>query len=255
MPARFEPSRRAREFACQRDEAWRLRHNHAMSATTRWSMILATRGQGSDARDALAELCVAYRPVLLAYFRRHGEAQRAEDETQAFFLHFLQQRLAERAEPERGSFRAFLFTAAENHRRERLRSELTAKRGGGIRHDSEAPQDLSDGSTDLARQFDRDWALHVLERACARLQREAAAAGKQALFAMLQEFLSEAPEPGDYERIGKHLAMPPNSVAVAVKRLRERLRTQLRHELADSLGPQASVEAELAWLKQALRSD
>lgn len=232
-----------------------MQHNSGMSTTTRWSLILAARGQDSDARDALAELCAAYRPVLLAYFRRHGDAQRAEDETQAFFLHFLQQRLAERAEPARGSFRAFLFAAAENHRRERLRAELTAKRGGGAWHDDEALQSLADQGTDLASQFDRDWALRVLARARERLRDEADHAGRLALFEALQALLADAPEADEYACIGQRFGMSPNHVAVAVKRLRDRLRALVRHELADTLAAGTDIEAELEWLKCALRAE
>jgi len=225
-----------------------------MSNTTRWSLVLAARSDQPSAHKALDQLCAAYRPVLLAWFRRHGDAARAEDETQAFFLHFLQGRLAERAERERGSFRAFLFTAAQNHRRERLRAERAAKREGDARDDANLLDQLADDNADLARQFDRDWALRVLARARERLQDEARVAGKQALFDALQSFLAEAPEPGDYEGIGARLGMPPNSVAVAVKRLRERLRAQLRRELADTLAPEADIDQELDWLKQALRN-
>jgi len=226
-----------------------------MSATTRWSLILAARGHGSDAQDALTELCAVYRPVLLAYFRRHGEAQRAEDETQSFFLHFLQQRLAERADSARGSFRAFLFAAAENHRRERLRTELTAKRGGGTLHDGDALQSLADSSADLAGQFDRDWAMRVLSRARERLREEISRAGRLALFGALQDLLAEAPEADEYARIGQAFGMSPNHVAVAVKRLRDRLRTLVGHELRDTLAPGVDVKAELEWLKRALRAE
>ena len=47
--------------------------------------------------------------------------------------------------------------------------------------------------------------------------------------------------------------MPPNTVAVAVRRLRERLRALVRRELADTLPPSADIEAEMHWLRQALR--
>jgi RNA polymerase sigma factor (sigma-70 family) len=231
----------------------RLEVARKMSNTTRWSLVLAARGDEASSRRALAELCTAYRPVLLAYFRRHGDSRRAEDETQAFFLHFLQRRLAERAERERGSFRAFLYTAAENHRRERLRAERTGKRQAQACSDTDLLDQLPDDAADLARQFDRDWALRVLARSLERLQAEAAGAGKLTLFEALQGFLVEAPEPRDYDSIGARLGMSANSVAVAVKRLRERLRAQLRLELADTLGPATDLDQELHWLKQALR--
>jgi hypothetical protein len=45
--------------------------------TTRWSLIVAARGEGPTAADALAALCTAYRPVVAAHFRRQGLAGRA----------------------------------------------------------------------------------------------------------------------------------------------------------------------------------
>lgn len=225
-----------------------------MSHTTRWSLVLAARGGGDGARDALAELCSAYRPVLLAYFRRHGDPARAEDETQAFFLHFLQQRLAERADPLRGSFRAFLYASAENHRRKAWRAETAAKRGGERHGDADALDTLADPQPEPGERFDRDWALHVLQRARQRLRAEAVENDRAALFEALQGFILEAPEGDDYARAAANLGMTPNHVAVAVKRLRERLRALVRTELADTLGPEADLEAELRWLRAALGS-
>ena len=74
--------------------------------TTRWSLIVAARGQSSSARMALAQLCENYRPVVLDYFRRHDKAQLAEDRTQEFFLHFLQRQLQDRVDAARGSLHA-----------------------------------------------------------------------------------------------------------------------------------------------------
>lgn len=223
-----------------------------MIATTRWSLVLAARGDTADARAALATLCAAYRPVVLAHLRRHGGD--AEDATQSFFVHFLEHHLAERAERPRGSFRAFLFTAVENHRRERARAA-----GARKRHADFAGEDALAGEPspqpDPAAQFDRDWALQVVAHAHARLREEAARAGKAALFAALEGFLGEAPDKADYARAGAALGMAPNTVAVAVRRLRERLRALVRRELADTLAPGADVAAEMEWLKRALRPD
>lgn len=216
--------------------------------------MLATRGQGRAAEDALAALCAAYRPALLAHYRRCREVADAEDLTQSFFLHFLEQQLSQRAEPARGSFRGFLFSAAENHRRECARRALAGKRAAVFDDDEGALQRVASADADPQRLFDRDWALLVIARARDRLRDEAAAAGKLALFEALQAFLGDAPEPSDYAAIGEAQGMTGNSVAVAVKRLRERLRTQVRRELADTLPPGADLERELAWLRQALRT-
>lgn len=223
------------------------------SATTRWSLILAARGEDRSARSALAQLCQAYRPVVLAHFQRLEPAQRAEDLTQAFFVHFLERRLPEQADAARGSFRAFLHAAVRNHWREAHRHANARKRDAGIDAGEDALAMLADPTADPERAFDRDWALHVIHRAREGLRAEVARSGKTALFAAVQGYLLEAPEASDYTRIGRALGMPANTVAVAVRRLRERLRALIRRELVDTLAPGADVEAELAWLRRVLQ--
>ena len=225
------------------------------ASTTRWSLILAARGSSPSAHEALEELCRNYRPVVLAYFRRQEQLQLAEDRTQAFFLHFLERHLHDRADAARGSFRAFLFTAVRNHWHEALRGEATRKRHAGANAGEDALYELTDAHAGPERQFDRDWALHVLRRARELLQQEAGRSGKSALFAAVQDFLLDPPENSDYARIGAALSMPANTVAVAVRRLRERLRAHVRRELGDTLAPSADIDAEMHWLKQALRDD
>jgi DNA-directed RNA polymerase specialized sigma24 family protein len=161
--------------------------------------------------------------------------------------------LHDRADAARGSFRAFLFTSVRNHWHEALRGEAAQKRHAGSDAGEEALSDLADAQAGPEQQFDRDWAVHVLRRARERLQQEAERSGKTALFAAVQGFLLDPPENSDYTRIGTELAMPANTVAVAVRRLRERLRALVRRELADTLAPSADIDAEMHWLKQALR--
>jgi RNA polymerase sigma factor (sigma-70 family) len=224
-------------------------------ATTRWSLILAARGTSGSARAALEELCHNYRPVVLAYFKRQEQPQLADDRTQAFFLHFLERHLHNRADADRGSFRAFLFTSVRNHWHEALRSESAQKRHAGLEAREDTSAELADAHANPEHQFDRDWALHVLRRAREQLRREAERSGKSTLYAAVQDFLLEPPENSDYTRIGAALAMPANTVAVAVRRLRERLRALVRRELADTLAPSADIDVEMHWLKQALRDD
>jgi RNA polymerase sigma factor (sigma-70 family) len=223
------------------------------ASTTRWSLVLAARGANAASRDALGQLCENYRPVILAFFRRHDEGQQAEDRTQAFLLHFLESGLHARADADKGSFRAFLFTAVRNHWHESLRNEATRKRQRGSEAGEDALLELPADEPGPERQFDRDWALNVFARAQASLREEAGKAGKGALFEAVRGFLLEAPESSDYKRVGEALTMPANTVAVAVKRLRERLRSLVQQELADTLPPGADLAAELEWLRRALR--
>ncbi len=225
------------------------------AGTTRWSLIFAARGTSPSAREALEQLCANYHPVVLAYFKRQDQPQLADDRTQAFFLHFLDRHLHDRADAARGSFRAFLFTSVRNHWHEALRGEAARKRRAGAEAGEFALADLADAHASPEQAFDRDWALHVLQRAREQLEHEADHSGKSALFAAVQGFLLEPPEASDYVRIGAALGMPANTVAVAVRRLRERLRALVRRELADTLPPAADIDTEMRWLKQALQND
>jgi hypothetical protein len=228
--------------------------NVAMNSTTRWSLVMAARGVGDGALRALAQLCEHYRPVVLAHFRRR-DAAHADDDTQSFLLHFVEHQLQQRADPLRGSFRSFLFAAAENHRRERIRAESAAKRGGATTGDATLIEQVVDEQTNLERDFDRDWALRVLARAHDRLREEADRTGRPGLFTALEPFLTEAPESDAYTAIGGSFGLSANAVAAAVKRLRDRFRTQVRLELADTLAADADLDTEMARLRAALRSE
>ncbi len=86
----------------------------------------------------------------------------------------------------------------------------------------------------------------------AALEAEAAASGKAALFARLREFLTEVPEAEDYARAAADLGLRQNTVAVSVHRLRERLRDQVRAQLADTVADPAEVDDELRALRAVL---
>ncbi len=83
--------------------------------TTRWSAILVaaeSRIPGSHA--ALAELSRIYWYLLYAFARRRGSAPHdAQDLTQGFFLHLLENRTLKRAHPLKGKFRSFLAINAQ----------------------------------------------------------------------------------------------------------------------------------------------
>jgi RNA polymerase sigma-70 factor (ECF subfamily) len=228
----------------------------APTPTTRWSLIGQVR-DAADARRAMEDLCAAYRPVVLAQLRRLAGPADAEDLAQAFFVHFLERRLPGLADPARGSFRAFLRTAVHNHYLQAMRDAHAGKRAP-----SRPPGDDADALADVAADtpgpdaaFDRDWARHVLARARAQLALEAARAGKGELFAALAPCLGERPEADAYAAIGARFGLPRNTVAVAVRRLRERLRALVRRELADTLAAGADVDAEFEWFRRALHGD
>ena len=224
--------------------------------TTHWSVILRARGGAGEAREALEDLCRTYRTPVLAYIRRcarGGDA--AEDLTQAFFVHFLEKETFSVADPQRGRFRAFLLTAVKRFLINAHAETQAAKRGGGVQFDSIDESVvgglLGRGETP-DQAFERSWAMIVLEGALRRLRSEAQQAGKQALFEHLREFLTEAPDDADYTRVAAALNLRRNTLAVAVHRMRHRLRELVRIELAQSTSSRGDLECELRELRGAL---
>ena len=222
-------------------------------ATTRWSLILEARADSSDAREALAQLCSAYRGPVLAFVRHRGiPRERAEDLTQEFFEHFLADRIHQGADPARGRFRSYLLAALRHFLSDSEAAAATIKRGGRYGHESlEAGEPIADDDTP-ERAFERHWALTVLARAKDRLRQEAEQAGKLALFDGLQEFLLEQPGRDDYQRVSDRLGLRRNTLAVAVHRMRERLRELVRSELVETVSAAPDVEIEIGALRQVL---
>ena len=85
-----------------------------------------------------------------------------------------------------------------------------------------------------------------------KLRAEADATGKRALFDALHEFLTERPDDEDYARAATALKLRRNTLAVAVHRLRHRLRELVREEIAQTTIGRAELEAEMHALKATL---
>jgi RNA polymerase sigma-70 factor (ECF subfamily) len=222
--------------------------------TTRWSLVLDAGGEGAVAGAALETLCRTYRPPVLAYVRawRRGRED-AEDLSQAFFAHLLEHRLAAHADRERGRFRAFLLTSLKNFLASEHARATRQRRGSGVAAVSlEYAEPIDEAGPEQA--FEREWAQTVLREAMQRLEHEAAKAGKQALFAELRPYLLELPEATTYNEIGERLALRPNTLAVAVHRLRARLQELVREVVADTAVDSDDADSELRRMRQTRRT-
>ena len=225
--------------------------------TTRWSLVLQARGEPVDARCALEMLCRTYRPPVLAYVRSRGyPADAAEDLTQAFFMRFLERSWHASADPERGRFRAFLLTALKRFLIDASVEAHALKRGGAFRFES-IEEDSPEGGVDEQapdRVFEREWACTVLSAAFSRLREEAEQAGRLPLFERLSEFLIESPDEADYARAADELQMRRNTLAVAVHRLRHRLRDLVHAELAETTSSPVELEEEMRALRGSIET-
>jgi len=223
--------------------------------TTRWSVVLQARGDAATARAALETLCRTYRSPVLAFIRSRGyTADAAEDLTQAFFARFLERAWHSSADPVRGRFRSFLLTALKRFLIDADAEATAQKRGGAFRFESLDNEAEPAGRTqdDPESVFEREWARAVLSAAFRRLREEAVEAGKLALFEHLTEFLVERPDESDYARAAAQLNLRRNTLAVAVHRLRHRLRELVRAELNETTSGHAELEQELRALRDSL---
>ena len=215
---------------------------------------MKAREDAPDARAALEALCRAYRPPVLAYVLSRGyPSEAAEDLVQGFFERFLDHAWHATAERERGRFRAYLLTMLKRYLSSSEIEAHARKRGGDVRIESleETHAAGSDEETP-ERTFERVWAITVLTHALARLREEATAAGKRELFEALREFLVERPDEADYARAAERLNLRRNTLAVAVHRLRARLRELIEDELAETTTAPNELDEELREMRSAL---
>lgn len=226
--------------------------------STRWDIV---RGAGSGslpARVALESLCRAYRPPVLAYVRSRGySGADAEDLTQAFFAHFLESGWYIDADPRHGHFRAFLLTVLRRFLSDARSATHALKRGGGYRTESTDFDNTAAGADESTpeREFERACARMLLNTAFRRLRIEARQAGKLPLFDALSDFLVERPDRSDYARVAATLGIKPNTLAVAVRRLRLRLHELVEEELRGSSTEDAPSVHEYRLVCSALRQD
>jgi RNA polymerase sigma-70 factor (ECF subfamily) len=227
--------------------------------TTRWTMVVAAGDpHRKEARSALVSLCENYWYPLYAYLRRRGyAADQAQDLTQEFFIRVLEGRYLDRADPEKGRFRAFLLTSLRFFVADEEDRNRAQKRGGGAL----LPLEFSSGEERYQREpahdetpegiFERRWALSVLEQVVEKLRDEFVRHGRPEHFERLKVFLlgqSDAP----YAALAREMNTSEGPLKVAIHRLRKRYRELFRQEIADTVADPAEVESELRFLAAAL---
>lgn len=225
--------------------------------TTRWTMVLSAGRKSSPHSDrALTELCQTYWYPLYAFVRRQGKSKEdAEDLVQAFFARFLEKNYLEGLAAERGRFRAFLLASLKHFLANDWDRSQAQKRGGNAEHLSLKWQDADDrfhidppAPENPECQFDREWALALLDRVITRLADECSRDGKACRFAQAKGFLTVGQDAIPYSQAARQLGLEEGTLRVAVHRLRKRYRELLRDEIAQTLENPAQVDEELRSL-------
>jgi len=230
-------------------------------ATTHWSLVLAAGdGDATGAREALARLCQTYWYPLYAYVRRKGHSPHdAEELTQEFFLQVLEHNWVARADRSRGRFRSFLLMALNRFLANAWDRAQTEKRGGKWRR---VPLTLDGAESRFSREpaetrtpeqeFERQWALTLLEHVLNALRKEYIERGQAVLFEALKASLVGRRETQPYQQLGVTLGMTEGSVKVAVFRLRQRYRQRLMEEIAHTVASRDEAESEVRHLFRVL---
>lgn len=221
-------------------------------------MVSLAGGDDPAAREALSWLFRAYWEPLRAHAARRGWRE-AEDAVQDFWVLLLERGAIAAADPRRGRFRTWLLACLDHHLADRASARDALKRGGGRIIASLPPEELFENYSepgDPARSFDRAWAETLLGRARDRLLRECGEGAARTRCERLMAFLAQNGDAAAYAAAGAELGMSEGAVKVAVHRLRERFRTAMRAEVAETLADPtpAAIDAELGDLLAALKA-
>lgn len=232
-----------------------------MFPETDWSLVLRASGRKEGAADkALESLCARYWRPLYVFVRSQGRSkQDAEDIVQGFFAKLLRNENLKSTDAERGRLRSFLLVALRRYMVTDLRKRNAQKRGAG---QAAIPMDLAaaeaylpaDTGLDPERQFERSWAITVLETVHDAVGAEYEAKGQAEVFETLGGFITPDGDDVPYATLADTLGIAVGTVHVRVFRLRKRYRERLREEVASGLENPSEVDAELAFLRDALRA-
>lgn len=219
-------------------------------------MLTAGRNDTTGAQNALAKLCSIYWYPLYAYVRRRGHSpEDAQDLTQEFFARLLERNWLGRADQQRGRFRSFLLSAMNHFLADEWDKARAQKRGGGQVH---LPLQFDTAETRYGyepadrvtpeQNFERRWALTLLDEVLRRLRLEYEQDGRAEWFAALHPCLIGDRTAQPYAELAAKLGVNEGTVKATVHRLRQRYRQLLREEIAQTVAEPGEVDEELHHL-------
>ena len=222
---------------------------------TRWSLILlAQKGDESQARKALSELFEMYWHPVYHYVRFRGYSPHdAEDLTQAFFESLLMKESLRAASREEGKLRSFLLSALKNFLVDAYRRQATIKRGGRVvktvsHEDAEKQYEsamLDHDTPELL--FERSWAQTVIQDVMGKLRASYERADRMQVFDALSPCLlaSEVPP---YLQLCKNMEMSGTALRVQYHRMKQRFGELLEIEIRHTVNTEEEMREERDYL-------
>lgn len=237
------------------DSSASARSFDAAFGCTRWSLVVALRDESADRRSPLAELTQSYSYPVYAYLRRRGHPP---DEAAGLLLGFFD-RLGDElagADPAAfGRFRAFLFDrllAFMEHPQPAAAAAVAAARPIDFVGLERRLRDEHAEAAAPEAVFTRSFALQVLSRGREQLREEARRSEREAMFELLERFLTRDPPPDTVSELARQLDIGSLAVQMAIRRLRQRFRQLVEAELQETVASPADLEAERAVLHRIL---
>src|SRR6516164_1315850 len=222
----------------------------------------AVQSRAQWGRSALAELCRLYWYPLYVFTRLRGlSPDDAQDLTQGFFMHLLEQRALTSVDRLKGKFRSFLLASLQDYLSDGLDRARCLKRGGNEEfvhldaEDAEERYRLEPVEFLTAEKiFHARWAMTVLGEAISQLRQEYATEEKASTFETLKAFLdpSNSIAPPSYEQVAHQLQVSMGGVRTLIQQLRKRYTALLREEVGRTVCDPAEIDEEIHALCEAL---
>lgn len=217
---------------------------------TSWTLILSARKGSSEQRKAVLQdlLAVYWRP-LYYYVRRKGlDRHAAEDAVQGLIAQLLEKDFLAQLAPEQGRLRAFLKTAMNRFLVSEHRKGAAVKRGGGTiavaMNFDVAESALQSTPPDPEQAYDSAWAVEVMQRALAALQREFENGERVGPFEVVKTIFAMGETPSYKETAARYgLSVP--QLKSFVHRTRQRYLRLLQAEVASTVTSKEDQQMEL----------
>ena len=222
--------------------------------------MCAARADSEEGRQALSELCAAYYAPVLAFLRCElREVDAAREAAHAFFAQMLGGGGMDKAQRDRGRFRAYLLGAVRHFLSHEREAAQRLKRGGAalellpLDPEATAIRTLADtrGRTPDAA-FDRQWALTTVTRAFEAVRQQSHAEGRGAFFEQVKPWLTGDATHGSQAALAAEHGLSPAALKMAVQRLKTRFREAVRAEISGTLDDDNRVTEEMRSLFAAL---
>lgn len=211
---------------------------------TRYSVVHALRSEdGRERERALAQLSAAYRAPIEAYLRSRlrGDATRAEELTQAFFVAVIERDIFGAYLSEKAKFRTFVRVCLDRFAETAHRDANRQKRGGGTSSVSldadgdRGPFEIADeGAEDAEALFEREFKRALIARSIQTLEERLTASNRAHYFHVFRRYdLHDGPEERPSygvlaAEIGSTVTQVTNHLHAARKELRRVVATTLR---------------------------